>query len=161
GRHLLGRDRQVPFVLAVLVVHHDQETPRRELADRVLDRRERRPVPAVAALAVPAPAHDAWSSRMQPCRTRCSRVTAGCGRPPGRRSLRYSTTYRPIMSTSRLTGVPAARSRRCVTASVSGIRATSNDRSPRDATVRLTPSTAIDPFRTMHSERAAGNPISS
>src|SRR2546428_580495 len=63
------------------------------------------------------------------------------------------------MSTSRLTGVPGEMSPKCVSRSVSGINATSKLRSPRAATVRLTPSTAIEPFMTIKSTRSSAKRI--
>src|SRR2546428_9506172 len=74
GSHLLRRDGQVSLVLAVLVVDHDDKAPPGDVADGVLDRGERRPVPAV-----PAPAHCGPSFPVNPCRARSSRVTAGAG----------------------------------------------------------------------------------
>ena len=41
GRHELGGDRQVALVLAVLVVHDDDEAARADLVDRLLDGGER------------------------------------------------------------------------------------------------------------------------
>ena len=41
GRHLLGGDRQVAFVLAILVVDDDDHLAAADRGDRVLDRRER------------------------------------------------------------------------------------------------------------------------
>ena len=70
--------------------------------------------------------------------------------PPSSRS-----TYLAIMSTSRLTVSPGCLRPRVVRASVSGIRLTSIQSGlpceltlPSADTVRLTPSTAIEPFST-------------
>src|SRR5205085_11638339 len=58
------------------------------------------------------------------------------------------STYFASTSTSRFTGSPGPARPSVVTASVCGIRATVNRRSSTAATVRLTPSTATDPFST-------------
>ena len=58
---------------------------------------------------------------------------------------RRSTTF-PSTSASRLTSSPGSSRPRVVTASVCGISATSKPSSSKAATVRETPSTAIEPF---------------
>src|SRR5207237_3877235 len=57
-------------------------------------------------------------------------------------------TYLPITSVSMLTACPAASRPSVVTASVCGISITSKAASSTDATVRLTPSTATEPWGT-------------
>src|SRR5690606_34723154 len=69
------------------------------------------------------------------------------------------STYLAITSTSMLTRSPGFRAPSVVTASVWGIRATSNPVSVTPATVRLTPSTATDPFSAMERRRGAGTEI--
>src|SRR5439155_13003301 len=123
----------VPLVLAVLVVHHDDELAGRDVADRLLDGREGAPVGAPAWLLDAA--HRRSSLPPNPCRARCSRVTRAALSRSASRALRYSTTYRPIMSTSRLTGVPGACSPRQVASRVSDTSATSKARGWRAATV--------------------------
>src|SRR5207253_11007220 len=59
------------------------------------------------------------------------------------------STYLANTSTSRLTSSPAVSSLRVVSASVCGIRATAKPSSSSAATVRETPSTAIEPFSTV------------
>src|SRR5680860_1080783 len=54
--------------------------------------------------------------------------------------------YFAITSASMLTRSPGPRTPRTVTSNVCGIKAISNQSSPTAVTVRLTPSTAIEPF---------------
>src|SRR4029453_18934504 len=58
------------------------------------------------------------------------------------------STYLAIRSASRFTAAPCSLYPRVVTASVCGMTATSKASSPSDATVRLIPSIATEPFRT-------------
>ena len=66
------------------------------------------------------------------------------------------STYLAITSFSRFTVSPGFRKPRVVKSSVCGIRATENDPAVIAATVRLTPSTVIEPFSTVNDMRAAG-----
>src|SRR5690606_10935892 len=59
------------------------------------------------------------------------------------------STYLAITSTSMLTRSPGWRVPSVVTANVCGMRATSKPESVTPATVRLTPSTATEPFPAM------------
>ena len=77
-----------------------------------------------------------------------------CAGATGRRDSPASsaarTTYLPTMSHSRLTRSPdLRRAAGSCASSVNGTICTSNRSSPRPATVRLMPSTAIDPLWTM------------
>src|SRR5438874_2694873 len=65
------------------------------------------------------------------------------------------------MSTSRFTTAPSPRSPRFVRRSVSGINDTEKPCSPTEETVRLTPSTATEPFSTMYRARPGPASISS
>src|SRR5581483_6693967 len=69
--------------------------------------------------------------------------------------LMRRSTYLATRSTSRLTGSPGPLIPRVVTVAVWGIRANSKVFSPTPATVRLTPSTAIEPFSTTQRRTAA------
>ena len=58
------------------------------------------------------------------------------------------STYFATTSTSRFTSSPSATPPSVVTSRVCGMSATVNELSPRPAIVRLTPSTAMEPFST-------------
>ena len=59
------------------------------------------------------------------------------------------STYFPMISVSRLTGSPFLRSCNTVCATVWGIAEIEKEVSPTSATVRLIPSTVIEPFSTI------------
>src|SRR5262249_39097149 len=107
-RDLVGRHHEIAFVLAVLVVHDEQDAPLADLLDALLDGRE--------------PGHVVPLSASE------------------------RTRYLPITSASMFVACPSASRPSVVTASVCGINMTSKLRSPSAATVRLTPSTATDPW---------------
>src|SRR4029450_7407517 len=65
------------------------------------------------------------------------------------------TRYLPITSTSMFVAWPGASRPSVVTASVCGISMTSKLRPPSAATVRLTPSTATDPWGISSGSRSA------
>src|SRR5215831_12861310 len=135
-RGLAGREHDVALVLPVRVVHHHDRAARRDLGDSPLDAVEG-DAPALR------PGHDRTAAG-SPCSIR--------------------STYLPITSVSRLTPLPGGTPPRVVAASVAGMRLTSNQgRSPgpppRADTVRLTPSTAIEPFSTRYRARPGGTMI--
>src|SRR6266478_8087830 len=119
---LLGGHEQVPLVLAVLVVDHDEHATGADLLDAFLDRNELRLAHRIPSLAS-GPFPGAGGSRN--CKTRC--------------------TYLPIISISRFTRLPRASPPRVVATSVCGMTMISKSRSLSRATVRLTPSTATEP----------------
>ena len=80
-------------------------------------------------------------------------------RPPVVQGATSRSTYLATTSTSSCTGSPGRRRPRVVTSRVWGTRATANQPGPTPATVRLTPSTAIDPFSTTYRSRSAGSSI--
>src|SRR5205807_2867831 len=69
------------------------------------------------------------------------------------------STYLAMRSTSRLTASPSAARPSVVISSVCGTTATSNRGPSSAATVRLTPSTATDPFSTRYRARSPGASI--
>src|SRR5690606_37589372 len=79
---------------------------------------------------------------LQPC------AAGAAHRIPPTRSPSRRSTYLARVSTSMLTFVPTVANPRVVACSVVGIRLTVNEESVQAATVRLTPSTAMDPFST-------------
>src|SRR4029450_12828440 len=120
-RDLLGRERQVAFVLAIFVVAHDDDLAGTERFDRVLDAGER---PGLLA----SPRNLQWRSHtFVPI------------------SSNARSTYLPTMSHSRLTRSPARARRRFVCNQVNGTICTSKVAFSSLAIVRLMPSTAIDP----------------
>ncbi len=62
GRDLLGGDRQIALVLAILVVDDDDHLPGADRVDRVLDGRERR---ATCSRVWPAAGASSWSSYLR------------------------------------------------------------------------------------------------
>src|SRR6185437_2245148 len=86
---------------------------------------------------------------------------AGCsGVGPGHRAPPTSfSTYLAITSTSRFTSAPGSLAPSVVRLSVSGMRLTSNQSSPTAETVRLTPSTVMEPLCTTYRARPAGRLI--
>src|SRR5579875_2226864 len=129
GRDTLRRDAQVSLVFPILVVHDDDEPAVADSCNRLLHGRP-------YAGRRPGGAHVGRPSSAAPR----GRVPAYA---PASRS-----TYFAITSISRLTKVPAATRPSVVTAAVCGITDTPNRHAPTDATVRLTPSTAMAPFST-------------
>src|SRR6266446_6069597 len=119
---LLGGHEQVAFVLAVLVVDHDEHATGADLLDAFLDRDELGLAHRVPSLAS-GPFTGAGGSRN--CSIRC--------------------TYLPIISISRFTRLPRVSPPRVVAARVCGMIMISKSRSLSRATVRLTPSTATEP----------------
>src|SRR6266478_782478 len=119
---LLGGHEQVAFVLAVLVVDHDEHATGADLLDAFLDRDELGLAHRVPSLAS-GPFTGAGGSRN--CSIRC--------------------TYLPIISISRFTRLPRVSPPRVVAARVCGMIMISTSRSLSRATVRLTPSTATEP----------------
>src|SRR5437016_4393102 len=106
--HPVGRHHEVAFVLAIFVVHDEEDAPLTDLLDALLD-----------------------------------------GRKPGHvvpLSASERTRYLPITSASMFVACPGLSRPSVVTASVCGISMTSKVRSPSAATVRLTPSTATEPW---------------
>src|SRR2546428_426121 len=76
------------------------------------------------------------------------------------RNASERTTYLPITSASMLTGCPTRSRPSVVAASVCGINITSNAAASSAATVRLTPSTATEPFGTISAANSgSGNAI--
>src|SRR5678816_4398516 len=130
GRDLLGGDGEVSLVLAVLVVDDDDHPAFAEGLDGVLDRRKRRTYPAGLLRHALDPARVTSSAR---------------------------NTYLPIMSNSRFTRSLTLANCRLVCSHVYGTICTSKRRSSTPATVRLIPSTAIDPFLTIWAASEGGN----
>src|SRR5690606_19489270 len=119
GRGELGRHDEVALVLAVLVVDDDDDLAAPDGGDGVLD------------LGV---GHQDSSVEAPPA-------------PPVRQVSRRST-YFTVTSTSRLTRSPGPLRPSVVTSAVWGMTAAVNPSSSTSTTVRLTPSTAIEPFST-------------
>src|SRR5205085_5604576 len=124
---LLGRDRlrggdEVALVLPLLVVDDDDHLAGGDVCEGVLDGGE----------------------------SHCSPLTlSGTLRgASGTRSPRRDSTYLARISTSRLTTSPGTLECSVVALSVCGMSATLKAPSCTPATVRLTPSTATDPFST-------------
>ena len=69
--------------------------------------------------------------------------------PAGRHGCIHFSTYFAIASFSRLTVSPTRRSERVVSCAVWGMMETEKSSRPMDATVRLIPSMATEPFSTM------------
>ena len=67
------------------------------------------------------------------------------------------SAYLAMTSTSRFTGSPTVRAPSVVTDIVCGMSATENSVSSMSTTVRLTPSTVIDPFSTMYRASPSGS----
>ena len=125
GGHELGGHDEVAFVLAVLVVDHDDELGRSGCL-RSPARRQLAPWLTLLPFAGPG------TGRFVPHRLGSSR-----------------STYLATISTSRLTAPPACFEPSVVCSKVYGITATVNRESRTPVTVRLTPSTAMKPFSTM------------
>src|SRR5204863_3857878 len=136
GGDLLGGDGEVSLIFAVLVVAHDDHLAVADRLDGRINRRKRR----------------AWLPSVP---LRCHRYAFPM-RPGADTSIARST-YLPRMSHSRLTTSFTLMLRRFVCSQVYGMICTSNRFSSTPATVRLIPSTEIDPFRTIHAASAPGN----
>src|ERR687894_752721 len=119
GRGGLGRHDEVALVLAVLVVDDDHDLTAADGGDGVLDLGEGHQLSFDGA------------------------AGAASAFQVSRRS-----TYLTVTSTSRLTRSPGPFRPRVVTAAVCGISATVKPSSSTSTTVRLTPSTVIEPFST-------------
>ena len=154
-RDLLRRDRQVAFVLPILVVDDDDHLACAERLDRVLDAGERIGRASGEPLAI--------SSFLVIGRARSGQ----CVDSPARsalpsvspRQLRGADDVLPDHVAFEVDAVARLRRwRRLVCASVYGTICTSNRSAPRPATVRLMPSTAIDPCGTKYGASCAGNP---
>src|SRR5919108_309085 len=115
GRHLLGGNRQIALVLAVLVVDDDDHAAVADGLDGVLDGRKRTLTAGDTDLRILV-GHRA--------------VRAICA---------ARATYLPTMSHSRLTRSRAASACRFVCSQVKGMIITSNSPSRSAAIVRLTP----------------------
>ena len=130
GRHLLGGHRQVAFVLAILVVDDDDHLAAADRGDGVLDRRERprraRALRDLDLRRLQCPAF-LWPSLLLSQLHRAHHVLAD-----------------HVALEIDLVALAQALAASCAL-HVNGITCTSNCRSPRPATVRLTPSTATDP----------------
>src|SRR5688572_25565134 len=133
GRDLFRRDRQVAFVLAILIVDDDDHPAGADLLDGVVYRRKR------TVLAGPFGNSN-------------SRVFRG-----HRNNCAARATYFPTTSHSRFTGEPACSPLRFVCPHVNGMIMTSKSSGPRAATVRLTPSRATDPLGTKNGASSGGN----
>src|SRR5207245_2166446 len=131
--HELGRDREIALVLAIGVIAYDHHLAQADLVDRALDRGERCGDPR-----------------------RAHRTASPASRASSRRSRCLAST-----STSRFTAAPSARPPRLVRRSVSGISDTEKPCSPTALTVRLTPSTATEPFSTIYRASPASVSMSS
>src|SRR5262245_22870229 len=132
GRHLLGRDRQIPFVFPIRIVHDDDHTAGAKLGDRVFDPRERR----IRFLGNRELLH-----------------TLPAFRPA---SSAARATYLPTRSHSRLTGSCTRARARFVCSIVYGTSWTTKCSVRRPATVRLMPSTATEPLWTKNGANDAG-----
>src|SRR5262249_15782231 len=149
GRDLLRGYRQVAFVLAVWIVDDDDHGPGPERFNGFLDRckwpaslaRSLRNLQLVLHIVLIQAICQCGTSDVEHCASSAAR-----------------TTYLPTRSHSRLTRSPAPRVRRFVWSSVNGTICTSNRSRPSAATVRLMPSTAIDPFNTMNGASPDGKP---
>ncbi len=154
----LGGHHEVPLVLPVLVVADDDHPALADLLDRLVDRRERaRRLGAHAATSLstsirlmrrPASRHRSDSYGDQPPRRRSD----SCGDQPldvdpTHAATSFSTCLAST-STSTLIRLPTRAAPNVVRLRVSGIRATLSEWSSTAATVRLTPSSATDPFST-------------
>src|SRR5262249_49934967 len=126
--HELGGHHQVALVLAVLAVADDDHPPAADFLERFLDRRER-------ALARPA-GHALFSLRL----SHPAHVRSFPANGASNRSTSSATT-----SLSTFTLPPGAARPRLVRSRVSGISDTSTQSPPSSATVRLTPSSVIEP----------------
>src|SRR4029079_14971022 len=113
GGHVLGRHDEVALVLAVLVVHHDQDLASRERLERLVDVGERREV-RVAGRGKRLLAHVLCPSRSD-------------------------STYFAMTSSSMLTGSPVPLCPSVVTSAVWGMTATEKPSSWTAAPVRLGP----------------------
>ena len=118
GRGELGRHDEVALVLAVLVVDDDHDLAPADGGDGVLDLGE-----AASGVLRAWPAVPVFQA--------------------SRRS-----TYLAMTSTSRLTRSPGPLRPSVVTSAVWGMTATVKPSSSTSTTVRLTPSTVIEPFST-------------
>ena len=123
GSDELRGDRQVALVLAIRVVDDDDEAPRADVLDRLLDRRERRRRLGRSQVG----SH--------------GRIVALSARRAARRTSRG---HRPRDSRP----APAGGAESVVASSVCGTSATANASSASSATVSDTPSTVIEPFST-------------
>src|SRR5688572_8783981 len=167
GSDLLRRDRQVPFILAVLIVNDDDHPAGADLRERVVYRRKR------AALARPFgdsnlralgrhilvrlkadTTYSAFLVRLNADAMYSDRSVRLHADP---NSCTARATYLPTTSHSRFTGLPAASEPRVVCARVNGMIMTSKWSGPRAATVRLTPSRATDPLGTKNGASPDGN----
>src|SRR5450432_79825 len=137
GRRHLGRGHhRVTLVLAVLVVGEDDHIPLANVAQGSLHESD-------AADLFQPPRHVplAYCSTPNPAALHTSSVS-----PPPAPSARRRATYLPMTSASTFTRVPADFCPRVVRACVSGTSATEKLSRPRVLTVRLTPSSATEPF---------------
>src|SRR4029079_335024 len=122
----LGGDHEVAFVLTIGVVDDQDHLAGADVLQRVLDSAEHGAVHL----------GELFVHRSALSISRC--------------------TYLATRSTSRLTGSPTRASASVATAIVCGINAIETPSSCSSATVRLTPSTVIEPFDTTASSRSAG-----
>src|SRR6478735_1826983 len=168
GGGVLGGKNDVAFVLAVLVVHHQDGAPGCHGADGVLDRIEAGTPGGgraehfghVMAGLVRDPAHFlAPSVRAGSPAVPSAALCAAGDVPPAKDSRR--SVYFARTSTPRFTWPPGVFWPRPVSARVVGMSPTSNQGAGSLAgltavTVRETPSTAMDPFSAMYRASPAG-----
>src|SRR5262249_18022629 len=149
GRGLAGREDDVTLILPVGVVAHYHGPACGDIGDCALNGVQDDPVhlerDVLVGCVLPA-IRATRSARSARSGRSWLRVRHGRAPPGSRRS-----TYLAITSTSMLTLSPTAALPRVVLASVSGIRLTSNQLAASSSgltadTVRLTPSTATEPF---------------
>ena len=140
-RDLLGGDRQVAFVLAILVVDDDDHLAGADRGDRVLDAGER-----TGACAAPLAMRDLACFVVMCSLCQCDRPRRDVS-PAQLRGADDVLADHVAFEVDAIADLRAAAG--WCAASVNGTICTSNRSSPRPATVRLMPSTAIDPLRTM------------
>ena len=134
GVTVVGGHDQVALVLAVGVVDDDHHPPRLDLLDGVLDRVERVPIRRPSSVTLLVAAHAAADRRPEhPFHVFGDHVHLEVHRVAG-------------------LGAPSV-----VTSSVCGMSATPNVRPSTPVTVRLTPSTVIEPFSTTYRSRSSGS----
>src|SRR5918992_594577 len=139
GRSLLGRHDEVALILAIGVVHDDDDVASPDVVEGLLDRRERA-------------GHEVLPPSAPGVRTTLASLAV---LPPGTPAS-CASTYFAITSTSRFTMWPRRADPSVVTASVCGIRATEKPVPSRAATVRLTPSRHTEPFSTTKRRSSTG-----
>src|SRR5262245_48492606 len=137
GRHLRRGHRQVAFVLTALIVDNNHHAPGTDCLDGFVDRRERPPTGTLG---------DAKSAIFRTHDVSPLRAASSIDR----------ATYLPTISHSRLTRSPARSDDNDVCAHVNGMIITCTILFSSRATVRLTPSIAIDPLRITNGSSSAG-----